>query len=99
MTAAEIVRLGVLENKVDGIAQDIIEIKGCITALDTKMTDAFVNKADRDYVEKLREIVVEKASSADIKEVNALITRLTIAVAGFALTTLVGLVLMQVFGK
>jgi hypothetical protein len=106
MTATEIVRLGVLEAKVDDIVIHLSALRASITGLDAKMTDAFVNKADRDYVERLREIVVEKASASDIKDVkdeikgtNALITKLIIAVAGTALTTLLGIAVLAVFGK
>lgn len=92
MTQSEEARLAVVERRMDDVCNAVSRMEG-------KLDDALVNKADWGAVDDLRKEVKDKADAADVTALQGLITKLIIAVAGFAITTLVGLVVMAVFGR
>ena len=88
MTRTELERLVALEEGLARVESDVAEIKGCIGSIDDKLTEAIINKADKDDFKRLSDT---KASQDDFKDLRGLVIGVLVASAAFAITTLVGL--------
>jgi len=96
-------RFALLKQAIGQISQDVcdVDVKADETndkldAVIAKLDTALTNKADRSEVVELTTLLGKKANEEDFKELRKLLIGVLLSIAGFAIVTLIGIVMFRI---